>query len=254
MTQVGDLLAGRYTIERPIARGGMADVFLARDGQLDRQVAVKILFPEFARDPSFVERFRREAQNAAMLNHANIVSVYDYGQQHGTYFIVMEYVEGQSLRDILRGQGRLPAMQVARIGSEIAAGLDFAHRHGVVHRDIKPGNVLLTPQGEVKVADFGIAPNNSNLTRISMRSGPNRRRSGTPRRKPTGSIWQTKRQRKRWPGGRRSLIRQRKISRRARRVLPSQPANWSLRIRVTIVRSMASSGRLFWNCRNATPN
>jgi serine/threonine-protein kinase len=159
MTQVGDFLAGRYTIERPIARGGMADVFVARDGQLDRQVAVKILFPEFARDPSFVERFRREAQNAAMLNHANIVSVYDYGQEHGTYFIVMEYVEGESLRDILRGQGPLPAMQVARIGSEIAAALDFAHRHGVVHRDIKPGNVLLTPQGEVKVADFGIAAN-----------------------------------------------------------------------------------------------
>ena len=159
MTQVRDVLADRYLIERPIARGGMADVFLARDQQLDRQVAIKVLFPEFARDPSFVERFRREAQNAAMLNHANIVSVYDYGQQHGTYFIVMEYVEGQSLRDILRGQGRLPAMDAARIASEIAAALDFAHRHGVVHRDIKPGNVLLTPQGQVRVADFGIAAN-----------------------------------------------------------------------------------------------
>jgi eukaryotic-like serine/threonine-protein kinase len=84
MTQVADVLANRYTIERPIARGGMADVFLALDQQLDRRVAVKVLFPEFARDPSFVERFRREAQNAAMLNHANIVSVYDYGQDHGS--------------------------------------------------------------------------------------------------------------------------------------------------------------------------
>jgi len=159
MSQVADVLANRYTIERPIGRGGMADVFLARDQQLDRRVAVKVLYPEFARDPSFVERFRREAQNAAMLNHPNIVSVYDYGQEHGTYFIVMEYVEGQSLREILRAQGELPPMQAARVASEIAAALDFAHRHGVVHRDIKPGNVLLTPQGQVKVTDFGIAAN-----------------------------------------------------------------------------------------------
>lgn len=158
MTQL-DTLVNRYQIERPIARGGMADVYLARDLQLDRPVAVKILFQEFARDPSFVERFRREAQNAAMLNHPNIVGVYDYGQQQGTYFIVMEYVEGQSLREILRAEGRLTPMQSARIASEIAGALDFAHQHGVVHRDIKPGNVLITPSGQVKVTDYGISAN-----------------------------------------------------------------------------------------------
>lgn len=159
MTQVGDLLADRYAIERAIARGGMAEVFVARDQQLDREVAVKILFPEFAIDPNFVERFRREAQHAAMLNHPNIVGVYDYGRERGTYYIVMEYVEGESLRDVLRARGRLAPMQAARITAEIAAGLDFAHRHGTVHRDIKPGNVLITPSGQVKVADFGIAAN-----------------------------------------------------------------------------------------------
>jgi eukaryotic-like serine/threonine-protein kinase len=159
MTQVAGTFANRYTVEGPIARGGMADVYLARDQVLDRLVAVKVLFPEFARDPSFVERFRREAHNAASLNHPNIVGVYDWGQEHGTYFIVMEYVEGQSLRDILRAQRTLPAVQAAAIGAEIADALAFAHAHGVVHRDVKPGNVLITPSGQVKVTDFGISAN-----------------------------------------------------------------------------------------------
>jgi serine/threonine-protein kinase len=159
MTQVAEIFSNRYAIERPIARGGMADVFLAHDRLLDRPVAVKVLFAEYARDPSFVERFRREAQHAALLHHPNIVAVYDYGQERGTYFIVMEYVEGQSLRDLMRSHGPLSALQAARIASEIASALDFADRHGVVHRDIKPGNILLTPAGEVKVADFGISAN-----------------------------------------------------------------------------------------------
>jgi eukaryotic-like serine/threonine-protein kinase len=159
MTQVAGTFANRYTVEGPIARGGMADVYLARDQVLDRLVAIKVLFPEFARDPSFVERFRREAHNAASLNHPNIVGVYDWGQEHGTYFIVMEYVEGQSLRDILRAQRTMPAVQAAAIGAEIADALAFAHAHGVVHRDVKPGNVLITPSGQVKVTDFGISAN-----------------------------------------------------------------------------------------------
>jgi eukaryotic-like serine/threonine-protein kinase len=159
MSQGEGVFAGRYAIEQPIARGGMAEVYLGHDRVLNRSVAIKVLFQEYARDPSFVERFRREAQNAGSLTHPNIVSVYDWGQEHGTYFIVMEYVEGRSLREILRTQGRLPAMQAAGIAAEIADALTFAHRHGVVHRDIKPGNVLITPQGQVKVADFGIAAN-----------------------------------------------------------------------------------------------
>jgi eukaryotic-like serine/threonine-protein kinase len=159
MSQGEGVFADRYAIERPLARGGMADVFLAHDRVLDRAVAVKVLFPEFARDPSFVERFRREAQSAASLTHPNIVGVYDWGQEHGTYFIVMEYVEGRSLREILRAQGSIPAVQAAGIAAEIADALAFAHRNGVVHRDIKPGNVLITPAGQVKVADFGIAAN-----------------------------------------------------------------------------------------------
>src|ERR1019366_747689 len=159
MTQVTGTFANRYRVEGPIARGGMADVFLAHDQVLDRPVAVKVLFPEFARDPNFVERFRREAQSAASLNHPNIVGVYDWGQEHGTYFIVMEYVEGRSLRDILRAQRTIPAVQAAGIAAEIADALAFAHGNGVVHRDIKPGNVLITPAGQVKVTDFGIAAN-----------------------------------------------------------------------------------------------
>lgn len=149
--------SNRYEIVRPIARGGMADVYLARDQLLNRPVALKVLFPEFAREASFVERFRREAQAAANLNHPNIVGIYDWGQEQGTYFIAMEYVEGRSLREVLSSQGRISASQAAEIGAEIGAALAFAHRNGVVHRDVKPGNVLLTTEGQVKVTDFGIA-------------------------------------------------------------------------------------------------
>jgi beta-lactam-binding protein with PASTA domain/predicted Ser/Thr protein kinase len=152
-----ELFGDRYEIQRAIGRGGMADVFLAHDRLLDRPVAVKVLFSEFSGDTTFVERFRREAQSAANLNHPNVVAVYDWGERDDTYFIVMEYVEGRTLADIVRGEGPLHPDRAAEIASDIAAALAFAHRNGVIHRDIKPGNVLITAGGQVKVADFGIA-------------------------------------------------------------------------------------------------
>ena len=151
------VLNDRYEIHRRLARGGMAQVYLARDRSLDRPVAVKELVPEFAVDPSFVERFRREAQAAAGLSNANIVGVFDWGEQDGTYFIVMEYVDGPSLAQVLRADGPLHPNRAAEIASEVAGGLGFAHSRGVVHRDVKPGNVLLTKSGQAKVTDFGIA-------------------------------------------------------------------------------------------------
>ena len=147
----------RYEIHSRLGRGGMADVFLARDRLLDRPVAIKVLFPEYAADPNFVERFRREATAASNLTHPNIVGVYDFGRQGGTYFMVMEYVNGRSLADILRADGTLHPQRAADIASDVAAALGFAHRNGVVHRDVKPANILVSSTGAVKVADFGIA-------------------------------------------------------------------------------------------------
>lgn len=151
------LVNDRYRVERSIGRGGMAEVFLAHDLLLDRPIALKVLFPEYAIDPTFVERFRREAQSAAALTHPNIVAVYDWGKVNATYFIAMEYVEGKTLATMLKEHGKLSPIHTCDVIAEVASALSFAHENGVVHRDIKPGNILIGTNGQVKVADFGIA-------------------------------------------------------------------------------------------------
>ncbi|HEY5024640.1 MAG TPA: Stk1 family PASTA domain-containing Ser/Thr kinase [Acidimicrobiales bacterium] len=156
-TNTPRVLSGRYELSHLVARGGMAEVYRARDQLLDRPVALKVLFPELSVDRSFVERFRREAQAAANLSHPNIVPVFDWGEDNGTYFIVMEFVDGRALSSILRTAGPLHPDRAAEIAADVAGALAYAHRHGVVHRDVKPGNVLITEEGTIKVTDFGIA-------------------------------------------------------------------------------------------------
>lgn len=150
-------LDGRYHVLERIATGGMGEVFRARDLVLDREVAIKVLHRNLAADPGFVERFRREARAAASLNHPNIVAVYDWGAVDGVYFMVMEHVRGRSLREVLEAAGRLAPRQVADVLLQVLAALDHAHRMGIVHRDVKPENILVTPEGTAKVADFGLA-------------------------------------------------------------------------------------------------
>ena len=155
------VLGERYEIGGVLGRGGMAEVHRGRDLRLGREVAVKVLRNDLARDPSSQVRFRREAQAAASLNHPAIVAVYDTGEDRtttgATPYIVMEYVEGETLRDVLRREGRLSPERAMSLTADICAALDFSHRNGIVHRDVKPGNVMITPQGTVKVMDFGIA-------------------------------------------------------------------------------------------------
>src|SRR5487761_2793416 len=158
MTQTpNSIYNGRYELRSQIARGGTAHVYLAHDILLDRPVALKVLYPELSRNDSFVERFRREAQAAANLSHPNIVQVFDWGESENTYFIVMEYIDGEPLSSIIRTQAPISPDQAATVAGDIAQALGYAHRHGVIHRDVKPGNVLITQDGQVKVTDFGIA-------------------------------------------------------------------------------------------------
>ncbi|MBA3655324.1 MAG: serine/threonine protein kinase, partial [Actinobacteria bacterium] len=162
------ILRDRYRLVRRISRTEMAEVHEAVDEVLGRTVAVKLLLPELSDNEGFVARFRREARAAASLNHPNIVAVFDSGEHEGQYFIVMEYVDGPTLAELMAEEGRLPETRAAEIGMEIAAALAAAHQQGIVHRDVKPGNVLLGAGGMVKVVDFGIAravAGNTALTR-----------------------------------------------------------------------------------------
>lgn len=154
---VGKTFGGRYAVLERVGVGGMAEVYRARDELLGREVAVKVLAERLSRDPSFVERFRREAQSAANLNHPNIVSLYDYGSDDGASYIVMEFIEGKSLSDILAQERHLMPERAAEITSDVAKALDRAHKSGIVHRDVKPGNIMITRAGQTKVTDFGIA-------------------------------------------------------------------------------------------------
>jgi len=154
---LGDVLGGRYRLVELLGQGGMATIYRATDAQLGREVAVKVLHPEYGRDPDFVARFKQEAQSAASLSHPNIVGVYDFGTDADGPYIVMELVDGEDVATLLGRNGPLPPRQAARLAAEVAHALAAAHARGIVHRDVKPGNVLVSSDGRVKVTDFGIA-------------------------------------------------------------------------------------------------
>jgi serine/threonine protein kinase len=154
---IGELIGGRYEVEDLVGTGGMSSVYRARDTVLERRVALKILHQHFTDDPEYVERFRREARAIARLNHPNIVTVIDRGELDNHQFIVFEHVPGENLKDFVRRRGPLPVEEALALTAQIARGLAFAHEHGVVHRDVKPQNVLLDGSGTAKVTDFGIA-------------------------------------------------------------------------------------------------
>ncbi|MDQ6682865.1 MAG: protein kinase, partial [Chloroflexota bacterium] len=156
---IGRLVGGRYRIIAPLGEGGMATIWRALDEQLDREVAVKLLRPQYGSDAGFAARFRQEARSAGSLSHPNIVSVFDYGTDptDDNQYIVMELVEGDNLSTVLQERGSLSTEDSVRVAIAIASALEAAHRRGIVHRDVKPGNILITDEGDVKVTDFGIA-------------------------------------------------------------------------------------------------
>jgi eukaryotic-like serine/threonine-protein kinase len=154
---VGELIADRYELEELVGSGGMSSVYKAHDRLLERSVALKILHEQYTRDEDYVERFRREARSVAQLTHPNIVTVIDRGEQDGRQFIVFEYVDGENLKELLEREGQLTPREAIDLALQVARGLDFAHSQGLVHRDVKPQNVLLDADGRAKVTDFGIA-------------------------------------------------------------------------------------------------
>ena len=154
---IGQLIDGRYEVEELVGTGGMSSVYRARDTVLGRHVALKVLHEHFSTDEEYVERFRREARAIARLNHPNIVTVIDRGEFEGRQFIVFEHVPGENLKDLVRREGPLPVQEALALTQQVARGLAFAHEHGIVHRDVKPQNVLVDEEGSPKVTDFGIA-------------------------------------------------------------------------------------------------
>ncbi len=154
---VGELIAGRYELEELVGSGGMSSVYRAHDRLLERRVALKILHEQFTRDADYVERFRREARAVAQLTHPNIVTVIDRGEQDGRQFIVFEYVDGMNLKELVEHEGPLSPREAIELALQVARGLGFAHEQGLVHRDVKPQNVILDADGRAKVTDFGIA-------------------------------------------------------------------------------------------------
>jgi len=156
-TLIDQVFDGRYRVVRKLGTGGMANVYLAEDQELGRRVAIKMLDDRHSQDEQFVERFRREAKNVAGLSHPNIVSIYDRGEAEGTYYIAMEYLEGRTLKELLVQRGPTPLAVAIDYARQILAAVGFAHRNGIVHRDIKPHNIVVAPDGRLKVTDFGIA-------------------------------------------------------------------------------------------------
>ena len=157
MLKIGMFLGNRYEIISKIGSGGMADVYKAKCHKLNRFVAIKVLKPEFSQDQSFVSKFRMEAQSAACLSHPNIVNIYDVGEENGIYYIVMELIEGITLKKYIERRKKLEIRESIEVAMQVARGLEAAHAEHIIHRDIKPQNIMISKDGKVKVTDFAIA-------------------------------------------------------------------------------------------------